>query len=217
MRKRDRGWCAGGRYICILSKHSIGLSWVSLSSSTHWQIYGLPLCMCVYACVCICVGAGRINWERETQGTGEREYVSGGEGRQANSSHVAFHRYHNPLLPVSAIFHLSSLPLSFPLLSPPLFLSLCLIILFFTWCSWPFHCSAGSQAVKPSQEEGCKSVSPSQEISWSSADSTKPSWGGGPNVSYARTGLYRPRKKEYIHIEKISMCAYIYSHMLGLV
>lgn len=124
--------------------------------------------------------------EGEIQGTGGRVYESRGKGRQANSSHVAFHWYHSPrpLLPYFML-HLSLYP---SLLSSSL--PLCLITLLFTWRSWPLHCSAGSQAVKPSQGEGCKSVSPSQEISWSSADSTKPSWCGGPNVSHTCTDTH---------------------------
>lgn len=90
-------------------------------------------------------------------------------------------------LPSSQSLPYSVLPLSLYLSPLPSPLPLCLITLLFTWHFWPFHCSAGSQAVKPSQGEGCKSVSPSQEISWSSADSTKPSWCGRPNVSHTRT------------------------------
>lgn len=83
-------------------------------------------------------------------------------------------------IPVSAIFHPS--PLIFPFFSSP---SLCLIVLLFTCRSWPLLALPGSQALKPSQ--GCKSVSPSQEISWGSVDSTKPGQWEGPNVTHKHT------------------------------
>lgn len=103
------------------------------------------------------------------------------KGSKENSSHVAFHRYHNPgLRHISSVLFRFILPF-FPLLSLSVSSS----------CS-----SLGalgpsiapmSQTLKPSWGKGRKSVSPSQEISWGSANSTKAGQYGGPNVARAHT------------------------------
>lgn len=126
----------------------------------------------------MCVSPRVCRWKRDklrVRDTRYRRkgYVSGSEGQQANSNHVTFHRYHNPPPPSCQPYFI---PFAFLLSLPSFPSSLCLITVLVTWRSWPLLCAAGSQALKPSQGEGCKSVSPSLEISRSSADSTKLMW-----------------------------------------
>lgn len=147
-RKRDRGWCAGGRYICILSKHSIGLSQVSLSSQCSladlWPLF-------VHVCLCMCVFRGRRDKLRVRDTRYKRKSVCEQRRRAASKQHrCCIPSISQPpsSLPISAIFHPSSLPLSFAsLLSSPSLshhpaLHLALLAL-------PLHCSV----------PGCKAFS----------------------------------------------------------
>ena len=190
-----RGEEEGQRMICWRQVHLHSLQ------TQHRPVLGVSIPAALTGrfmavlCACVCVGEGGINWERHKVQEDECLCAEAKGGEQIAAmlhstdittppphTHTHTHTSTSQSLPY---FMLPLSPLSFPsfLSSSPL----CLIAPLFTWRSWPFHCSAGSRAVKPSQGEGCKSVPLSQEISWSSEDSTKPSWRGGPNASHTQT------------------------------